>query len=338
MMRAIPVALVAAAALLVPAPSLASSGIDCEEVTAQVPIDEGGPSDHLIAGTLCRRSGSTPDTVQLLVHGGTYNRSYWDWPTHSPYYSYVRAAAAVGYATLSIDNVGSGASSHPPSTELDVQSGVTGIHGVVSQLRSGALGGRAFEHVVWVGHSFGSIHAWNYAARFDDVDAFVLTGALHAIKPSWVTQVLTAFVPAGGGLDPGYLTTAPGTRDDLFYYSPTAEPGVVAKDEATKDTLPITLVGEIGASPPPAEAPSRSIHVPTLLVVGRRDGLFCGPPDGLDCTDAGVLAAEGPYYSPAADLDVETIALTGHVLSLHLTAPLTHTKILGWVLPRVPPD
>lgn len=331
-------AIVVVAAVVVPAAGHAAGGISCQPLTANVAIVEGGPSEHQLAGTLCRPAGSTPESVQLLVHGATYDRAYWDWPDRSPYYSYVRAAVAAGYATFSVDRLGAGVSSHPPSTQVTLRNGATALHGVVGQLRSGSLGGSAFEHVVWIGHSFGSIYAWTYAMRFDDIDAYVLTGQLHAIKRSWLAGAFGSLAPAGGGLDPGYLTTLPGTRDDLFYYVPTTEAAVIATDEATKDTVTAAELQEGGGPPPPPEqAPSRSIHVPTLLVVGENDNLFCGPPDGLDCTETNVLAAEAPYYSPAADLGVEAVGRTGHVLSLHLTAPLTHLRILHWTLSRVPP-
>ena len=331
-------AIVVIAALVDPVTAHASGGISCQTLTAHVALEAGGPTEHQLTGTLCRPSGSTPDTVQLLVHGATYDRTYWDWPTRSPYYSYVRAAVAAGYATFSVDRLGAGASSHPPSTLVTLRNGATALHGVVGQLRSGALGGSAFDRVVWVGHSFGSIYAWTYATLFDDIAAYVLTGQLHAIKPSWIGLAFRSLVPAGGGLDPGYLTTLPGTRDDLFYHVPGAEPSVIATDEATKNTVTATELQEGGGPPPPpAQAPSRSIQVPTLLVVGVHDNLFCGPPDGLVCTEANVLGAEGPYYSPAAALEVETIGHTGHSLSLHLTAPLAHHQILRWMLPRVPP-
>lgn len=50
----------------------------------------------------------------------------------------------------------------------------------------------------------------------------------------------------------------------------------------------------LASQPPPETAPSRSIRVPTLLVVGGSDNLSCGPPDGLDCDTSGVLGQEGP--------------------------------------------
>ena len=51
-------------------------------------------------------------------------------------------------------------------------------------LRSGAVDGNAFRHVIMVGHSLGSIEAWIEDARYHDVDAVIITGALHSATPN----------------------------------------------------------------------------------------------------------------------------------------------------------
>jgi pimeloyl-ACP methyl ester carboxylesterase len=335
------VAAVVTAAIGFVAPAAAdATGITCQSVTAQVPISSGGSSDYAIDGTLCKPTGSTPSTVQLLVHGGTYDRRYWDWPTQSPYYSYARAAVAAGYATLTVDRLGAGASSHPPSAQVTLDAGAIALHGVVTKLRAGNLGGIAFENVVWVGHSFGSIYAWRYATYYQDIDAYVLTGLLHATKPSWVANALASVLPAGGGLDPGYLTTLPGSRDDLYYNVSAASARVIAADEAMKGTITVPEVIE-GSGPPPADpttADSRSIHVPTMLTIGANDNLYCGPPDGITCNTANVLAAEAPFYSADSQLEVVTVPTAGHSFSLHYAAPAAHAAMLAWVYGEVTPN
>src|SRR5262249_55452669 len=112
------------------------------------------------------------------------------------------------------------------------------------------------------------------------------------------------------------------------------DPRVIALDEQLKDTASSTeLNGGIPliSAPPPAGAPSRAIVVPTLLILGARDGLFCGPPDGGGCGAATVAAQEAAYYSAQARLKVIVIPNTGHDLQLHLTAPMTDGLILGWL-------
>ncbi|MEN3281361.1 MAG: hypothetical protein V7607_2501 [Solirubrobacteraceae bacterium] len=314
-----------------------AAAISCRTVTVPAAIVDGGPRDQQLSGQLCRPALSNPRTVQLLVHGATYNKRYWDWPDRYPYYSYVRAAVGAGYATFAVDQLGAGASSHPPSSAVTLTSAATAIHEVVTQLRSGAVGGGAFRRVLWVGHSMGSFTAWTYAARYDDIDGYLLTGLLHTIRPTAADFWANSIGPAGGALDAGYLTTLPGTRDELFYHRPTTENTVVATDEATKDAVSAGVLGEAAATPPPESALSRVIHVPTLVVLGDKDFLWCGPPDGPQCTQANVLAAEAPYYSPSAGLEVRITPDTGHNLNLHLTAPWSYATMLSWAARRVPP-
>src|SRR5712675_837809 len=61
-----------------------------------------------------------PSTLQILVSGSTYSHLYWDWPT-APEYSYVRWMAEHGYATLNLDRLGIGISSHPPGEQVTVE-------------------------------------------------------------------------------------------------------------------------------------------------------------------------------------------------------------------------
>jgi pimeloyl-ACP methyl ester carboxylesterase len=321
-----------AVTLASPAVGHAEKEMDCREVTASVPIADGGASNYSIAGTLCQPvRKKVSETVQLLVHGGTHNRNYFNMQVQGSDYSYASAAAERGFATLSIDRLGAGSSSRPPSAEVTLDNGSVALHGVVSQLRSGELTGSAFKNVVWIGHGFGNIYAWKYAARYSDIDAYVVTSYLHKMKPSWSAHGNKALIPAGGQLDSGYLTTAPGTRGDLFYNS-NADPAVIAEDEKHKDTLTVTELqqsAELGTLPPD-QAPSASIRVPTLLMIGQDDNVFCGPPDGLDCAEGNVYATEKPYY-PEAELTVEVIPQTGHASLLHRTAPQAQKTILHWI-------
>lgn len=49
---------------------------------------------------------SRADTVQVLVHGITYNMAYWDAAYKPEMYSYARFAAARGFATLNLARFG----------------------------------------------------------------------------------------------------------------------------------------------------------------------------------------------------------------------------------------
>jgi pimeloyl-ACP methyl ester carboxylesterase len=348
--RSLIIAAVAAGALLTgPAAAAQASGppiLNCSVHTLQVRIADPGPADQSMWGQLCYRGNHEPAAVQLLVPGATYNHLYWNFPYADGYYSYVDAATAAGYATFDVDRIGEGSSSHPPSAELDLAAGAVALHDAITALRSGAVGGHAFSRVIAVGHSIGSFETWIEAARYHDVNAVIVTGALHALSPD-IGAVEGALYPAaddpkfaGSGLDSGYLTSEPGTRGSIFYDSRTANPAVVAIDEADKDTVTVpelvSATSIIGL--PPAQQPSYQITVPVLSVVGEDDALFCTGVTDYDCASAqSVRSFESSYYSPDAHLKVVVIPATGHDLALSTTAPVTDAVMIGWSLSVVAP-
>ena len=98
-----------AAAAVTPAASAHAGGLPaptCAAYALPVRIADPGPADQTMWGQLCYRGDREPGTVQLLVHGATYNHLYWNFPYGNGYYSYVDAATAAGYATFDIDRIG----------------------------------------------------------------------------------------------------------------------------------------------------------------------------------------------------------------------------------------
>lgn len=293
-------------------------------------------------GELCTPLGapSTHSAVQLLVPGSTYNHIYYDMPVRPGTYSYVATALDAGYSTFNIDRLATGRSSLPPSASYTFDAGVEALHQVVTALRSGAIGDRPFDTVVWVGHSLGSSMAWSAAANHRDIDAFVLTGMSHVVQESVPDGGPAADVPfevpaisdpmfRDTVADPGYRTTNAGMRR-FFYYGPNADPAVIAADEAHKDlsTVQDTRFPEAV----PSQSLSWSIAVPTLLVVGDRDQ-YCTVPV---CTPESILQHERPYYSPEAGLDAIVVGDSGHSVQLHENAPQTNAAILEWLSVAAP--
>lgn len=345
--------LIAAGALALPAaPAQAQAdnyySLKCAAHTISVRITDPGPANQTLWGELCYRGSTEPSAVQLLVPGATYNHAYWDMPVENGSYSYVQAATAAGYATFDVDRVGTGNSSHPASPTVTLNAGAVSLHDAITALRSGAADGHAFSHVLMVGHSMGSYETWIEVATYHDIDAVMLTGALHGINPAAPSTFFGQdSYPAvndpkfaGSGLDAGYFTTRPGTRQSLFYAPETMDPAVVAADEANKDT---TTGGEgSGTAPlfslPPTQAPSYQITVPTLSVSGAEDFFHCPGVAYYDCTDtSSVRAFESQYYQPAAHLQVVMIPSTGHDVVLSTTAPITDAVLIAFALSHVAP-
>jgi pimeloyl-ACP methyl ester carboxylesterase len=320
--------------------------LTCSAHTLPVAISDPGPADETLWGQLCYRGQQEPATVQVLIPGATYNHLYWDFPYGNGYYSYVDAATAAGYATFDIDPIGQGNSSHPPSADVTLTAEAVALHDAIAALRSGAVDGHAFSSVITVGHSIGSVDAWLEAADYQDVNAVIVTGALHALSPD-ISELESDLYPAafdpkfaGSDLDTGYLTTEPGTRGSIFYDPATENPAVVAVDEANKDTVTVPVLA--GATSmlelPASQQPSDQISVPVLVVVGADDNLFCTGVTAYNCASpASVQAFESQFYSPAAHLRVVTIPDTGHALALSATAPVTDAVMVAWSLLTVAP-
>src|SRR6266568_3346388 len=108
-----------------------SAETKCREVNIPVALTAGQPANQKIFAELCLPRGRAPQTVQLLVHGTTYNHTYWDFPDQVPKYSYVDAAVRAGYAVLAIDRIGDGQSSHPPSSQITFPNTIYTLHQVV---------------------------------------------------------------------------------------------------------------------------------------------------------------------------------------------------------------
>lgn len=304
---------------------------DCRQVRMPVALGPGLPPTETVAGRLCLPVSGTATRVDVLVHGAGYNRAYWDWPVDPGTYSYVDRTLAAGRATFAYDRLGAGTSTHPPSVLLTPQSDAYVLHRIVAELRASG-----FTAVDAVGHSFGSIVAVQEAAAYHDTDRLVVTGLLHQQQAAPAPP--SVFYPAsddpqfaGKGLDPGYVTTEPGTRGPAFY-SPAADPSVIAYDEAHKDTASATglALGLPASQLPPLLNAAAGVTVPVLVLDGAQDTLFCG--STVDCADAaGVLATERSFYRAAPSVAVVLVPGTGHSVALHPTAGSSFAAIEAWI-------
>ncbi|MDN3354473.1 hypothetical protein [Actinomadura sp. DC4] len=169
------------AATIAAAPAQARTPAHCSTHVLHVRLADGGPAAYRMWGELCYQGRITPKTVQSLIPGGTYNHTYGDFPYRGGVYSYVRAATSAGYATFDVDRIGSGHSTHPPYTDLTLAGEATSTHDVVTALRSGAVDGHAFRHVITAGHSFGSAVGVVEAVHYRDVDGVISIGGGHAM-------------------------------------------------------------------------------------------------------------------------------------------------------------
>jgi pimeloyl-ACP methyl ester carboxylesterase len=331
--------LVSASVLVGAVPVSASSKAgSCEHVEIAVALSPGQPKSQMISGTHCTPSSpSIMSQVDVLVPGGTYDSTYWDFPYNDYQYSYVDRTTRASRATFNFDRIGTGKSSTPFSAAVTFDADVYTLHQVIDWLKQN----RGYNDVTLIGHSAGSIVAVKEAATYNDVNRLVATGFLHS--PGY--KLLLDFAPGGlypaildpqfsqDGLDPLYLTTPPGKRKQIFYSS-SAEPGVIAYDEAHKAIIsggeaPV-VIGQILL--PPALNSSKDVKVPVLTIAGDQDVLCGFLGIGAQCTSTeSIYNYEKPFYPKAPNFTAKLIPDTGHDLPLHPSADESFAAIDSWI-------
>jgi pimeloyl-ACP methyl ester carboxylesterase len=205
------------------------------------------------------------------------------------------------------------------------------LHQIVQVLRSGQLG-TAFPKVVTVGHSLGSLISMMEAGTYHDVDGVVLSGISHSFVTLGVAVLFPDFVPtqidpvlAKRNLPLGYVTTRVGTREQHFYYAPTADPAIVALDEATKETGTAAELATI----PTALPLSLQITAPVVIINGDRDQLICG--DQPCSSPLNPFHTERLFYPQARSYDEVLLPQSGHDITLQTNAPAFDAAVAGWV-------
>ncbi len=304
----------------------------CAPVVLHVALAPAQPARQTISGTLCTPTGPTPThTIDVLVHGATYDRSYWD-SGFDTQYSYVARTLAAGRATFSYDRLGIGQSSPLPSTSVTMNADAYVLHQIVKHFQP------RYRIVNVIGHSYGSRIAQLEASEYNDATHLVLSDNLHAVGPA-LTKGEIVFHPANQeprfaaqALDSGWTTTTAAAGRGAFYYLPGADSSEIAFDDAHKSIVSATQFQqgiEIGRAPAGSNISNR-ITRPVLVIAGEEDRLSCGL--ALDCTDsAAVTANEQPFYTSAASLTVRMIPNTGHDLALHRSADASFEAINRWL-------
>ncbi|ANZ36189.1 hypothetical protein BBK82_09085 [Lentzea guizhouensis] len=316
-------ALLATGTLLFPTP--ASAAVTCQDVSfpVRVGLTPLITSQETMAGRLCTPGRAT--TVQVLIPGGTYDRSYWDVGFEPSTHSFTKAQNAAGFATLAIDRLGTGRSSKPLSALVTASTQASAVHQVIQALKP------RFGKVIVGGHSIGAAMAIIEAATYGDVDGVLVTGFTHKMNYITVVPVLANMVPAG--LDVGYLTTMPNTRYNSFHKPGPLIQGAISFDERTKSVFAATEAVDTILLNTVIIPVSRRIDVPVMIAVGN-DTHFCSsgvPLMGSDCSSPAALAAdEGTFFPAVPRLDTFILNGYGHSINYAPNAPQYHAAVSSW--------
>jgi hypothetical protein len=274
----------------------------------------------------CRASLTVPanarSALQILVHGGTYNRWYWDPAARRGQYSYVRAAASRGHATINIDRVGYGCSDHPDGTEISFDLHAATINTLASMAREG-LAGHAFDRIVGVGHSVGTYVLMKTLSDTHEFDAALLTGISHR---------RTSADPVGLNIEAsddahftrrnvtGYLAL-PEVYRQHFYHLPTTEAVVLDEDIRHRDVIG---AGDLRSIEPVVSNPCLAA-VPVCVALGTNDWMFAA-----EDSDA-FRSEEAAWFPHVPVLRVLLYADMGHNINLHKAGPRAMSDFLDWV-------
>ena len=321
--------------VLSPAHAAADSAT-CQDV--HIPVSLAGMPETVYA-RFCAPAQPT-STVLALVPGGTYTGSYWDLPANLGLVSFRAGMNGLGYATLVIDRLGTGRSSRPASALLTTLTQAEVLHQIVGKLRAGEVG-PGYRKVIVGGHSLGAAVSIVEAANHHDVDGVLSAGMTHEFDPvDSITNLVAALRPAAldpllsnRNYDPGYLTTAPGTRQGAFHRPAQPSAAVLAYEESTKDAFATTEAADaLGVA---AVSPyTILVDTPVLIALGGQDELYCAPPllVGTDCSSAAAVhRQEAPYYSPGARLRTYLLPGNyGHAFNYAPNADLFYQAVARW--------
>lgn len=315
----------------------------CSQQTVPVTLSPANPTIYNVVGRLCLRSdnNSRNKTIQLMIAGITYDQNVFN-STQSPNsYSYVYASTSRGYSTFVIDRLGTGLSDKPAPDLLTLQTHAHVVGQLTQKLHAGSIGGRVFPVVVGVGHSFGAAIlqylAGTATAATTVPDYLVLGGFMQTSYAPTLTLFVNSLYPAtsdpkfsGSGLPSGYLTTVPGSRDDLFLYPTGVETAMPAYDESVKSLSTLAERNSIGAARDPAVL--QAIKVPVIMVVGQFDALYCNEASGLTCANAAaVKAREAANFPVKACFTAYVVQNAGHTYGLHIKGLDAYNSTNNWV-------
>ncbi|KAI0409186.1 Alpha/Beta hydrolase protein [Xylaria palmicola] len=291
-------------------------------------------NSYEISARLCmpeNANGPHADTLQVLVHGASFNKGMWDVQYKPETYSWVRRMNQEGYPTLAIDLVGNGNSTFPDGLlEVQTQMYVETVHHLIQKIRKGDVDGRHWKKIALVGFSIGGITANALAEQYpDDVDVIVLHGISWDL--SWIYPAFLSGLqgPAQqidpekwGHLQPTYQTQSNREGRRVACFSGSYDEGILEYDWQTRDFD--TLGAAITFTYHLVEAPQ--YQGPVFLGIGDQDSTFCG----------GQFCREQPYgvykkFPKASAHDVKVYEETGHLILYHHSAPKLMNDTLAFL-------
>ena len=282
--------------------------------------------------------GPGPRAVTLYYEG--FDSGEWNWRFRVvPGYDYAAEMAKPGQTSVTVDQVGYGASGHPQGNDTCIGAQADIAHQIIGQLRGptySAQGIRpvAFSKVVLGAHDVGGAAAEVEAYSWDDIDGLmVFTYQDQGYTPFVLEIAANAGARCAAGGEPAY----PGGPGGYVYYPqvsdwpilmPNSEPAVIAGAIASRQRNPCGLIPTTAttatlnfAGATTGIAGLGDIHVPVLLALGAADPVF---------THDGFFQQAG-HFTGSDDVTAVLLPETGHFETLDRNAPRFRALVADWL-------
>jgi pimeloyl-ACP methyl ester carboxylesterase len=297
--------------------------------TSKVPCSSDGAT-YTVKGHITAPQGSLAPgqahTITFYLYG--YEGGEWNWDLKGvPNYDYAAEMAKLGHVSLTVDELGYGASGRPQDGNLTCQGAEADItHQIIEKLRSGdyVLGtgrGVDFSKVVLAGHDVGGQVAEIEAYSYSDIDGLLLmTFADQGFTPFIIERATVAANDWCTTSPTGYVhyVSDQEWRTLLFY---DADPRVIDATAALRNPNPCGIIRSTPTAFPFDTAHDAQITVPVLVVFGDNDTL--------------VWSREGQEQQQnnfgSSDKSTVFIPNAGHFIMFEKTAPLLRSAVSSWL-------
>jgi pimeloyl-ACP methyl ester carboxylesterase len=274
---------------------------------------------------------SQPHTITVYLYG--YEGGEWNWALKAvPGYDHPAEMAKLGHVSLTIDELGYGASGRPGDGNLTCQGAEADItHQIIQKLRSGAyaLGtgsGVRFSKVVLAGHDIGGQVAEIEAYSYSDIDGLILvTYADQGFTPFIIERATVAANDWCTTSPTGYVhyVSSEEFRTLLFY---DADPRVIDATDALRNPNPCGIIRSTPIAVPIDKALDTQIKVPLLVVFGNNDTVVWSRDGEEQQQDNFGSSDKSTVFIPKA----------GHFIMFEKTASLFRSAMSTWLDSRFP--
>jgi pimeloyl-ACP methyl ester carboxylesterase len=297
--------------------------------TSKVPCLSDGAT-YTVKGHITAPQGALATgragTITVYLYG--YEGGEWNWDLKSvPGYDHAAEMAKLGHVSLTVDELGYGASGRPQDGNLTCQGAEADItHQIIQKLRSGAyaLGsgrGVRFSKVVLAGHDVGGQVAEIEAYSYSDIDGLLLvTYADQGFTPFIIERATVAANDWCTTSPTGYVHYVSDEEwRTLLFYDP--DPRVIDATAALRNPNPCGIIRSVPTAVPIDKALDAQIEVPVLVVFGDNDTL--------------VWDREGQEQQQdnfgSSDKSTVFIPNAGHFPMFEKTAPLFRSRVAEWL-------